>query len=392
MEVVYLFCDSDLVRVPFFDYDKRLFRLLVSAGGGVWDNAGQEFAFKRTASERLGSILSGIPCVRVEEDSPLPPQISGFLERPWEHPAPESSVPVKTGNPSESCFSVFRLPSLLEKFPEHWRQKLEAELRSRKYSPKTLRAYIYFNSLICRTLQKTPEEINGGDITKFLAIVEKDRDYSASSVNLAVSALKFFYVEVVRKENFDERPRPRHDRRLPQILSKEEVCKILGMENNPKHRLLLMLVYSSGLRVSEAVALKKEHIDFSRKVVYVRQGEGRKDRCTLLSEKAARYIAEYCDFYDIKTWLFPGQPPTGPLSIRSAQKIFDKAIRHAKIPKKVSIHGLRHTFATHLLESGTDIRYIQSLLGHTSLRTTERYTRVARRSILSIKSPLDTPP
>jgi site-specific recombinase XerD len=151
-----------------------------------------------------------------------------------------------------------------------------------------------------------------------------------------------------------------------------------------------MLAYSSGLRVSEVVALKREHIDLSRKVIYVRLGKGRKDRNTILSEKAAHFIEEYFNFFQIEKWLFPGQPPSHPLSIRSAQYIFDKALRHAEINKKISIHNLRHTFATHLLESGTDIRYIQSLLGHANLRTTERYTHVARRSILNIRSPLDT--
>jgi site-specific recombinase XerD len=287
------------------------------------------------------------------------------------------------------------MPSLLrqpEKFPDHWRLKLEAELRSRKYSPRTLRSYVYYNRLLCRILQKLPEDICPEDITQFLAIIEKEREYSASSLNLAISAIKFFYTNVFKNASISEHHRPRHDKRLPLVLSKEEISRILGMEQNPKHRLLLMLVYSSGLRVSEVVALKREHIDLSRKVIYIRLGKGRKDRCTLLAEKAAHFIREYCAFYNIQSWLFPGQSVTRPLTIRSAQYIFNKAIYHAGIPKKISIHSLRHSFATHLLESGTDIRYIQSLLGHATLRTTERYTHIARRSILSIQSPLDSIP
>jgi len=194
----------------------------------------------------------------------------------------------------------------------------------------------------------------------------------------------------MKDNSINEQHRPRHNARLSTVLSQGEISKILAMENNPKHRLLLMLAYSSGLRVSEVVALKKEHIDLSRKVIYVRLGKGRKDRCTILSEKASRVIAEYCACHNIETWLFPGQIAGRPLTIRSAQHIFDKAVRRAKIAKALSIHSLRHTFATHLLESGTDIRYIQELLGHSSVRTTERYTHVARRSILSIKSPLDS--
>jgi len=153
---------------------------------------------------------------------------------------------------------------------------------------------------------------------------------------------------------------------------------------------LLTLVYSSGLRVSEVVNLKKDHIDLSRGIVYVILVKGRKDRCTILSQKAACLISKYLSSNNIRTWLFPGQPSTKPISIRSAQKIIDKAVRHAAIRKEISIHSLRHTFATHLLENGTDIRYIQALLGHSSLRTTERYTHIAHGSVLNILSPLDT--
>jgi len=280
--------------------------------------------------------------------------------------------------------------SLPEKFPEHWQIKLNTELRSRKYSPQTRRSYQYYNRLLCRFLQKSPEEICCADIKQFLAAVEKERDYSASSMNLAISAIKFFYENILKNQSIDEQRRPRQDGRLPVILSKDEISTIICAESNPKHKLLLMLAYSSGLRVSEVVALKREHIDLERHVVYVKLGKGRKDRCTLLSEKAASLIAEYCAFFSISGWLFPGIPATRHLSIRSAQHIFEKATRRAEVAKRVSIHSLRHSFATHLLESGTDIRYIQELLGHSNIRTTERYTHVARRNILRIQSPLDS--
>jgi site-specific recombinase XerD len=209
-------------------------------------------------------------------------------------------------------------------------------------------------------------------------------------MNLAISAIKFFYGEVLKKDIANEQRRPRQDKRLPAVLSRPEIDRILELEQNPKHRLLLMLTYSSGLRVSEVVALRKEHIDTARQALFVRSGKGRKDRYTLLSGRAARFIAEYCALYRIETWLFPGQSAGRHLSIRSAQNIFDKAVEKAGIGKEISIHSLRHTFATHLLENGTDIRYIQTLLGHSSLRTTERYTHVARRGVLRIQSPLDS--
>jgi len=376
--------------LPFFDYDQRLFRMLVSVGGGVWDNTRKEFVFRRNEDMmRFSRIASYIPYVQVWENAVNPIRIFGLRQRQWQE-IPDTR-PVKK-DAEDTVFKMPAAPPLPDKFPKHRQDQLEAELRSRKYSPKTIRSYIYYNSFLCRTLQKTPEEMRPDDITQFLAIIEKDREYSASSLNLAISAIKFFYSNVMKKEDISEPRRPRHDKRFPMVLSKEEIQKILVLEKNPKHRLLLMLVYSSGLRVSEVVALKREHIDLSRKVIYIKRGKGRKDRCTLLSEKAARFLNEYYAFYGIQTWLFPGQPATRPLTIRSAQHIFDNAVRRAAIPKKLSIHSLRHTFATHLLESGTDIRYIQSLLGHATLRTTERYTHIARRNVLSIQSPLDTIP
>ena len=328
----------------------------------------------------------------VKENSPKPLRVIGFLERPWEDKLINSfALKDEALNPSHTIKrTTTHKASVPEVFQDYWKTKLETELRSRKYSPLTQRSYLYYNRLLCQTLQKSPEDINSEDITKFLAGMEKNREYSASSMNIIISAIKFFYKFVFRQEKINMQHRPRQDRRLPMVLSKMEIQKMLNMESNIKHRLLLTLAYSSGLRVSEVVFLKKEQIDTSRGVIYIKLGKGRKDRCTLLSEKAARLFSEYCTLFNIQTWLFPGQPETRHITIRSAQKIFVKAVKRAEINKEVSIHSLRHTFATHLLENGTDIRYIQTLLGHSSIRTTERYTHIARTSFLSIKSPLDT--
>jgi site-specific recombinase XerD len=376
MEIVYLFCEPGQIRIPLFNYDKRVFSLLASLKGAVWDRSRREFVVKQSnINDGIAMLKKTIelPCVVIEGNSLISYDKQPLPEIP---PATPGVIPV--------------LPSQPEIFSEHWRVKIDAALRSRKYSPRTISAYIYYNSLFCRITRKTPEEIKSDDLTQFLASLEKNNKYSSSSMNLALSAIKFFYAHVYKKQVFDKYTRPHLDQRLPLILSKEEVSRLIKMELNPKHRLLLMLVYSSGLRVSEVAALKKEHIDLSRMVIYIKQSKGRKDRFTILSEKAARNISEYCQSNNIETWLFPGQPSSFHLSIRSAQNIFYKALRHAGIHKNISIHSLRHSFATHLLESGTDIRYIQSLLGHTNIRTTERYTHVARRDVLTIKSPLNS--
>jgi site-specific recombinase XerD len=392
MEPVYFFCEPAIIRAPLFGNANRDLFSQLFARGGVWNSARREFIFKRSEVSGWDCKLPGIPCVKVDTTARIPVSVSGFWKRPWEAEN-QPPIPAATGlatKPGKPSPFVFIAPSAVpEKLSEEWRLKLETELRSRKYSPQTRNAYMYFNRTLCRALQKTPEEIKADDVTQFLASMEKE-SYSASAMNLALSAIRFFFKNILKNDSISEQRRPRQDKTLPSVLSKDEIKKILDMEKNPKHRLLLMLVYSSGLRVSEAVALKKEHIDLSRKVIFIKTGKGRKDRCTVLSEKAAQFVGEYCDFYGIQTWLFPGQPATHHLSIRSAQRIFEKATLHAGITKKTSIHGLRHTFATHLLESGTDIRYIQTLLGHASLRTTERYTHVARRNVLTIQSPLDT--
>ena len=376
MDVLNLIRESGNVRIPFPFYNPELFRCFVYAGG-KWDKLSHAFIFngevdviyiQKILQKFFSAKSSKVPVLQIQD-----------------HPGKQPQVSV-------SPFSFPVSPSLPEKLSVQLKEKLEAELRSRKYSVQTRRAYIYYNRLICRTLQKPPEEIRPDDVTEFLALMEKEKKYSSSALNLAISAIKFFFKFILKKDDLAEKHRPRHDGRLPMILSKDEISKILSLEKNPKHRLLLMLVYSSGLRVSEVVALKKEHIDLSRKVIFIRLGKGRKDRSTLLSEKVSDYIVEYYKYFNIEKWVFPGQPSIKHLSIRSAQNIFDKAVRRAAIPKEISIHSLRHTFATHLLESGTDIRYIQELLGHSSLRTTELYTHVARRNVLNIKSPLDTIP
>jgi hypothetical protein len=281
MEPIYFFCEPAIIRVPLFSYDRRLFGLLAASGDGIWDNTRQEFVFKLNESAAvLGCGLSGIICVIVDESSPVPVRVCGFWERLWEEDCPmENPAANKVINkPEQTATFAFTAPSFMcDKLNEVWQLKLETELRSRKYSPHTLDAYIHFNRMLCRIVQKAPEEISLGDVTRFLSIMEKD-GYSASAMNLALSAVKFFYKNVLKNDSIREQRRPRQDRTLPSVLSKNEIKKIINMEKNQKHRLLLMLIYSSGLRVSEAVILKREHIDFSRKVVYIKTGKGRKDR------------------------------------------------------------------------------------------------------------------
>lgn len=404
MDVVYLFYDEKRIVIPFYDYDKRLFAELMHTKLGLWNYRGRAYEISPgpASEEMLDRVFAGMVRVRVGREPDKPVAVQGFLGAGWGEaascrgePGQGRTLPLPEGEnggdiPVDDRDCLIRSVGLPERFTKVWIDKLETELRARKYSPKTVAAYVHYNKAFCKTVQKGPEDIRSEDVKGYLAYLDKSRDLSAASVNLAISALKFFYTGVLEKDAaWGQCRRPRHDKRLPAVLSGGEINMMLNREKNPKHRLLLMLAYSSGLRVGEVVALKKNSIDVNRKLIFIRSGKGRKDRCTLLSERAARFFEDYCLLYDIDDWLFPGVPSCKHLSIRSAQNIFNKALDKAHIQKRLSIHSLRHSFATHLLENGTDIKYIQELLGHASIRTTERYTHVARRHFLRIQSPLD---
>jgi site-specific recombinase XerD len=398
MDVVYLFFYDEDVIIPFYRYDIELFQRLISSKLGTWHRGHRQYVVPRKHADRIVTqVLSGYSCVRINKTAAAPIGLDGAGGGDTSG-GPNTTLGSSPGQkqsrikyaPQDNARRLAVSQAGPELFSAYWQEKLTTELHAGKYSRKTIQSYVHYNKAFCRTMRKRPEDIHAGDIKTYLAYLDKSLDLSASSINLALSSFKFFYTKVLKKDIIREQHRPRQDKRLPLVLSKVEVEHILNAEKNPKHRLLLMLAYSSGLRVSEVVALKKEDIDFTRKTVLVRSGKGRKDRYTLLSERAAQFIKEYCSLYDSNIWLFPGHITHRPLSIRSAQNIFEKALRNAGINKAVSIHNLRHTFATHLLESGTDIKYIQALMGHISIRTTERYTHVARRHILRIQSPLDT--
>ena len=387
MDVAYFFNDTEGVSIPMADFDPALFRRL--SAFGQWDRQNNRFILPHCLKvEQYRIIVAGRPFVEVKKNGMA--MINGFFGQPWTGRfASDGSplLPSKLSKTDRSCLSSIIPPP--EKLSPFWVEKLKEELHSRKYSPKTIKSYLFFNRDLCRLLQKPAELITDEDFKKYLAHLDTVKDMSSSSMNLAVSAVRFFYNNVMGRDVGREQYRPRQNKRLPGVLSKEEIDRLLDAEPNPKHRLLLMLAYSSGLRVSEVVALKKEHVDFTRKTLLVYGAKGRKDRATLLADRAAAFLQEYCRRFGITGWLFPGQ--TGShLRVRTAQNIFDKAALKAQIQKNVSIHSLRHTFATHLLESGTDIKYIQALLGHSTLRTTERYTHIARRSVLRIQSPLDS--
>jgi site-specific recombinase XerD len=230
------------------------------------------------------------------------------------------------------------------------------------------------------------------DVRRFLLHLIEHEQHAASTVNQVINALRLLYVDLYKQPlTIEGLPRPQKERRLPDILSEEEVRLIFRSVRNTKHRVMLMIAYASGLRVSELVKLHVEDLDGDRGLIHIRAAKGKKDRYTVFPESLRPLLISYWKAYRLPRtgWLFPGQEPEHHLSIRSIQAVLTRAIDAAGIGKHVSMHSLRHSFATHLLERGTDLRYIQELLGHQSVKTTEIYTHVTNRSLGRIRSPLD---
>lgn len=264
------------------------------------------------------------------------------------------------------------------------------ELKLKGYSAKTCKTYLWhIKHFLDFCIQYQYEGVDP-DLRRYLLKLMEEENASHSFVSQAVSAVKFLYREVIKKpEVIAKLPRPKRERKLPDVLSQQEVVRFIEKIENLKHRAILLLVYSAGLRVGEVVRLKPEDIDSDRGLIHVRQGKGRKDRFTILSQTTLEILRDYFKIYKPVKWLFPGAHPGNHITERAVQKVFDQTCKKAGIHKDVSVHSLRHSFATHLLEGGTDLRYIQELLGHVSSKTTEIYTHVSERDIKRIQSPLD---
>jgi site-specific recombinase XerD len=270
-------------------------------------------------------------------------------------------------------------------------ETLRREMRLRNYSHKTIKAYASCVRLFAMYFRpRHPRDAKGEDIRKYLLHLMDEKQYSAATINHALNALRFLYVELYKLPFvLGEIRRPKKDHNLPVVLSTEEVKRIFDGLENLKHKTVLMMIYSGGLRLGEVLRLRPEDIDSDRMMIHLREAKGRKDRYVMLSDAILETLRAYWKQYKPRKYLFEGQEEEKPYSPRSVQKIFEQATERAAIRKPVTVHSLRHAFATHLLEQGTDLRYIQELLGHASSKTTEIYTHVSKRDIGRIKSPID---
>jgi integrase/recombinase XerD len=268
---------------------------------------------------------------------------------------------------------------------------LRNEMKLRGYSHKTVKAYqSCIRSFSQHFSPRHPRDASNSDIREYLLHLMNVKGYSKATINQVINALRFLFVELYKRPMvLGEIPRLKKEQKLPDVLTQTEVLNILDSVGNLKHRTILMMVYSAGLRVGEAVRLKVGDIDGERKLIHLRGAKGKKDRFTLLSDVALRSLREYYKQYKPNEFLFEGAHGRKHLSERSIQNVFERAVADVGIRKHATLHTLRLSFATHLLEAGTDLRYIQELLGHSSSKTTEIYTHVSKKSIGKIISPLD---
>ncbi|MES2864891.1 MAG: site-specific tyrosine recombinase/integron integrase [Bacteroidota bacterium] len=264
-------------------------------------------------------------------------------------------------------------------------------LLSKRYSPNTITTYSEaLKSFLTFFNTKSVKLITNEDIILYNNNYILKNNLSTSYQNQIVNAIKLYF-KIVRETSIEIEKvhRPKREKVLPNVLSKEEVKSILAAHNNIKHKTMLSLIYSCGLRCGELLALQPVHIDSKRNIVLLKNAKGKKDRIVPLSPKILEMLRDYYKLYKPKVYLFEGQTIGKPYDDRSLQQVLKQALKKANISKPVTLHWLRHSYATHLLESGTDLRYIQELLGHNSSKTTEIYTHVSTKNIQQIKSPFD---
>ena len=270
-------------------------------------------------------------------------------------------------------------------------QQFVQHLTLKAYSPSTINTYRNELIQLLQLLkQKDVNSLTAGDLKRYMQYAMEKEGISENTAHSRLNALKYYFEQVLGREKFFwEIPRPKKHMILPKVISEEKVIAGLLPVKNVKHKTLLLLAYSAGLRVSEVIKIKITDINSDRMQIAINKAKGKKDRMVTLSSHILLLLREYYKLYKPKKWLFEGQYPGEHYGARSAQLIFKEAYKNLGLPHNCSFHSLRHSYATHLLENGTDITYIQKLLGHNDIKTTLRYTHVSNKDIGKIESPLD---
>lgn len=303
----------------------------------------------------------------------------------WELPHEEGTIE-ELKSVYQNQINIVLKPIDINEFQE---KKLKRELSIRRCSQNTVKNYMEVVKKYFEFIKSEHRTVNLISMKYYLEMLV-DRKLAANTVRQIMYGIKFYFRHVVSvPEIANSQINIRGGKRLPEVFSEHELQKLLSHTLNLKHKAILVTAYSAGLRVSEIIKLKKGDLDFSRKTLIVRNSKRDKDRVLVLSEKVGCLISEYYEKYKPITWIFEGQIPGEKMSIRTAQNIFNEAVTRAGILKKVTFHSLRHSFATHLLEQGVDLRVIQTLMGHSDSKTTEIYTHVSTNLISKVKSPIE---
>lgn len=268
-------------------------------------------------------------------------------------------------------------------------ERMRCLLVARNYSPRTINAYLRVSTDMLRYLGKCIGDTDDRDVHRYLAHLVEGRCVSASTLNQAVHALRFLFLRVLGRGTLIDIRIPRRERRLPVVLSRSEVARVIDSADDLRYRTMFTITYSAGLRIGEVVRLRTDDIDRERGLIHVRCGKGRKDRYTVLSLVAGECLLWYCETQGPGEWLFPGRGRHGHLTERPVQNAIKRASRQAGVEKDVTMHSLRHSFATHALEDGVPLPYIQRLLGHESWAATRVYTHITRCDLARVGSPLD---
>ena len=270
------------------------------------------------------------------------------------------------------------------------RKQMHDDMVVRGLAERTRESYLYAVTGLAKYYGKGPDQIDETEVQNYLLYLIQEKKAAWSSCNLVCQALKFFYRTTLKRREAEFCiPSPRQPQKLPQILAREEIARLFELTTNLKHRTILMTIYGTGVRLSEACHLRVGDIDSSRMTIRVEHGKGAKDRYTLLSPRLLVALRQYWVVYRPQLWLFTNQDGTQSISDGTVQKIFHRAMARADITKDSGVHGLRHAFATHLLEAGADLPRIQRLLGHGYISTTMRYLHLAQKHLSGTAAPLD---
>ena len=363
-----------------FEQDAALNKRMRAVPGSRWTKTHKGWLVPDTAENRKKCGIEQPRAVSPEPGSRKP--VESIQATPYHH----LSQGQRPSSPAQ------RLPRLCKENQQALERFLQ-ELALKAYSPSTIRTYRNELLQLLQLLKNKPaSELKPDDLRRYMAYAMEKEGIKENTAHSRLNALKFYYEQVLKKEKFFwEVPRPKKQQQLPRFFNQDEIAAIINATKNLKHKAMLMLSYSCGLRVSEVVAMKAGNIDSKRMCVLIEQAKGKKDRIAALSPVLLVVLREYWKTYKPlrNGYLFEGQNPGEPYSTRSLQLVLDAAKHKAGILKPGSVHALRHSFATHLLDKGTDVTMIMKLLGHNDLKTTLRYLHVTNRDMLQLISPLD---